>query len=53
MLFYDVSKKKKVNVDKYDEIQKRTKKGRLITMARAKSPLSGIMMYRILSNSKA
>jgi hypothetical protein len=50
--FYDVKLKKKINVNKYETVKKRTKKGRVIAMIRARSPESGIMMYRIISNTK-
>ena len=52
MQFYDVKSKQKVDVSNYQMVKKETKKGRSITMAKAKSPISGIMMYRILSNKK-
>lgn len=50
MLFYDVKAKKKFNTDKFEKIQKKTKKGRTITMGVADSPHSDIKAYRILSN---
>jgi len=51
--FYDVKAKKSFSTTKYSTVTKSNKKGRKIKMAKAKSPLSGNIAYRILSNKKA
>ena len=48
--FYDVKAKKSFMTTKYTKMTKTNKKGRKITMAKAKSPHSDITAYRILSN---
>ena len=50
---YDVSAKKTVEIQDPKIITKITKRGRKIQMVTGKSPLTGISVYRIVSNTKA
>lgn len=48
--FFDVKNKRSFRTNNYDIIKKDNKKGRIITMAKAKAP-SGIMAFVIISNN--
>ena len=51
LTFFDVKTKRKFSTSKYSVVKKRTKRGS-VTMAKAKSPYSGITCYRILRRGR-